>query len=190
MTFHLDTPTLLFGLVIFCSRVADVSIGTLRTISIVNGRSLVAFFLGMVEISLWLAVVSTVILEIGQRPILGVFYVLGFATGNAVGIAIERRIAFGHAVMRVFTAGRGREMAQAVRNMGHGVTTFAGEGVAGPVTELLIVSRRRDQKKILSTIRTIEPKAFYVTEQVGAVSKLYRPLAPQPTGWRSVLKKK
>jgi uncharacterized protein YebE (UPF0316 family) len=190
MTLELDAPTLLFGLVVFCARVADVSIGTLRTISIVNGRTLVAFFLGLVEISLWLAVVSTVIMEIGHRPILGVFYVLGFATGNAVGICIERRLAYGNTVMRVFTAGRGKNMAKTIRDMGHGVTTFEGEGVTGPVTELLIVSRRRDLKKILAAVRAIEPKAFYITEQVGVVSKLYRPLLAEPTGWRSVLKKK
>ena len=70
------------------------------------------------------------------------------------------------------------------------MTTFAGEGKSGPVTELYIVCRRRDLKRLLTTVNTIDPEAFYVTEQAGSVSNVYRPIMQPVTGWRAVLKKK
>ena len=46
----LDTETLLTGIFIFLARVADVTLGTVRTMSIVQGRTKMAFLLGFVEI--------------------------------------------------------------------------------------------------------------------------------------------
>jgi hypothetical protein len=39
-------------------------------------------------------------------------------------------------------------------------------------------------------VQRIEPGAFYVTEQAGTISKLYRPVLQPVTGWRAILKKK
>jgi len=91
----MDLSTLLTGILVFLARVADVSMGTMRTISIVRGRTKTAFVLGFVEISLWLVVIAAVLASISSRPILGIFYALGFSTGNVAGILLERRIAFG-----------------------------------------------------------------------------------------------
>jgi uncharacterized protein YebE (UPF0316 family) len=38
------------GILIFCARVCDVSIGTVRTIVTVQGRSVIAFFLSIIEL--------------------------------------------------------------------------------------------------------------------------------------------
>jgi len=181
---------LITGLLVFCARVVDVSMGTMRTISIVQGRTTTAFFLGALEVSLWLAIISTVLEKISANPILAVFYALGFSTGNVVGIKLERRLAMGTLILRVISASQSSEMATRLREAGFGVTTFQGEGKSGPVVELYIVCRRRDMKIILPIITGIDPEAFYVTEQVGLVSKVYRPLMHPLTGWRSVLKKK
>jgi len=69
------------------------------------------------------------------------------------------------------------------------VTTFDGEGKSGPVQELYIVCRRRDLRKLLKSVLTLDPEAFYVTEQAGAVSNVCRPIMQPVTGWRAVFKK-
>lgn len=186
----MDGLTLLTGLGIFLARVVDVSLGTVRTISIVQGRTRTAFILGFLEISLWLVVISTVVTKIMDRPILGVFYALGFSTGNVVGIKLERWMAFGYVVLRIISPKAGLEMAERVRGAGFPVTTFHGEGKSGPVIELYIVCRRRDLKAIIALVTELEPEAFYITEPAGTVSKVYRPFMPPLTGWRAILKKK
>ncbi len=67
----------MYGFVVFAARVADVSLGTLRTIAIVHGRTAMAFGLGFFESVIWLAVVSTIVQTVAEQPALGVIYALG-----------------------------------------------------------------------------------------------------------------
>ena len=181
---------LITGLLIMLSRITDVTAGTLRTISIVNGRTGMAFFLGFLEIGLWLVVISTVLSKIMSHPVLGLFYALGFALGNVVGIKLEKFLALGHILLRVISCCEGRKMAVRIRDAGYAVTTFQGEGRSGPVLELHVVCRRRDLRALMNIVREVEPDAFYITEQIGSVSKVYRPIMQPATGWRAIMKKK
>ena len=186
-----DYPTLLLGIVIFLARVADVSMGTMRTISIVQGRTKIAFLLGFIEVSVWLVIISTVIHSIAEKPILGVFYALGFSTGNVAGILLEKRLAFGHIILRIISTKSGKEIGEKIRKSGHAVTAFQGEGLTGPVTMLYVVCLRKEQNDVVQVVKRIEPEAFYTVDLAGSVSKIYRPCLPQePTGWRAIFKKK
>lgn len=185
----LTLHTLLVGLVIFLARLADVSLGTIRTLATVQGRSQLAFILGFFEITLWVTVISAIVQEVNDQPILGLFYGLGFATGNVVGMSIERKLAMGFAVLRVITRNAGEAIASTLRQRGQSVTTFLGEGMKGPVMELFIVSRRKDLKDLLGVIKKEDPEAFYIIEHAQGVSKIQYPIF-QPTGWRAIIKKK
>jgi len=186
----MDIQTLLLGLVIFLARICDVSLGTIRTIVIVQGRTAIAFVLGFLEVIIWISIVSTVVNQIGEKPVLVLFYAFGFATGNVVGILVERRLGFGTIILRVITREHGGSMARRLRDLGQGVTVFQGEGKNGVVTELYVACRRRDLNTILCLVKEEDPDAFYITEQARDVSKVCRPIPEQPTGWRAVLKKK
>ena len=191
MYLGLDAGIVVTGFIIFAARVGDVTLGTVRTLSVVQGRTTMAFFLGFVEISIWLIVISSVVPQMATSPILGVFYALGFSTGNVVGIILERKLAFGNINVRVFTRKDGRAMADTIRNSGYGVTTFQGEGMQGTiVTELYIVCRRKDFQEIVPIVTDMDPDAFYTTAQTGLVNRVYRPGLHVPTGWRAIAKKK
>jgi len=86
----------LLGIFVFIARIVDVSVGTLRTISIVQGRTKLSFFLAFIETSVWLVVLSAVLPKVMETPLLGLFYAFGFATGNVVGILVEKRLAMGY----------------------------------------------------------------------------------------------
>jgi uncharacterized protein YebE (UPF0316 family) len=185
-----DLTMIITGIIIFFARIVDVTMGTMRTISIIQGRTWMAFWLGFVEIGVWLSVISTVIYKIKDEPLLGIFYAFGFATGNLVGIHIEKKLAFGHIIIRVISRVHPLEMTEKIRRAGFAVTTFTGQGMAGPVVELYIVCRRKRVKEILGLVRAVEPDAFYVLEQVGAVNKILNPIMQPVSGWRSIFKKK
>jgi len=186
----IDLNVLLTGLLIFFARICDVSIGTIRTIVTVQGRTVIAFFLAIFEIVIWVTVASTVINQIKEKPILVVFYAFGFATGNVVGIIVERRLAFGFIILKVITRDAGSAIADSLRQKGQPVTLFVGEGMEGPVTELYIACRRRDLKWILPEVREMDKEAFYVVEQARDVSKVLRPILSPIGGWRSRYKRK
>lgn len=180
----------LTGLIVFFARVLDVSIGTVRTIVTVQGRTVVAFCLAVVEITIWIIVASTVINQVKEQPLLIGFYAVGYATGNVVGILVERRLAFGMIILRVISRSSGKLIAKVLREKGQPVTIFMGEGMRGPVAELYVACRRRDLKWILSDVKSKDPDAFYVIESARDVSRILRPTNTHIGGWRSVVKRK
>jgi uncharacterized protein YebE (UPF0316 family) len=180
----------LLGVLIFLARIIDVSVGTLRTISIIQGRTKVAFFLAFIETSVWLIVLSEVLPKVVAEPLLGVFYAFGFATGNVVGILVEKRLAMGYTNFRVITTKFAKEITNSLREKGFAVTNFEGHGKDGMVTEIYVVSDRKNLPLLIKIVKEIEPEAFYIAEQAGIVSKIRRPTMVPATGWRAVQKKK
>lgn len=185
-----DPQILLTGILIFFARICDVAIGTIRTIVTVQGRTVVAFILAVFEITIWVAVASTVINQVKEQPILVIFYALGYATGNVVGIKVEGKLAFGLIILRVISKNAGDTIASVLRGYGQPVTKFVGEGMKGPVTELYIACRRKDLKWILPEIRKIDENVFYVVEQARDMSKLFKPVYTPLGGWRARGKRK
>lgn len=185
-----DSHILLTGLFIFSARVVDVSLGTVRTIVTVQGRAVVAFFLAVIEITIWITAISTIIKQIDQSPVLVVFYSVGFACGNVTGILVERRLAFGKIILKVFAATNGQAIAEKIRSMGQPVTIFEGEGMNGPVMELYIACGRRHLKWLLPMIIEFDEKIFYVIEPARGMSKILRPTFLPRGGWRSRQKNK
>ncbi|WP_372679796.1 DUF2179 domain-containing protein [Desulfosarcina sp.] len=185
-----DAHILLTGVIIFVARICDVSIGTIRTIVTVQGRTTIAFCLAIFEISIWLTVVSTVINQINDQPLLVVFYAVGYATGNVVGIMVERKLAFGTMILRIITRTAGPEIAAHLRERGQPVTIFHGEGMRGPVNELYIACRRRELKWILPEVQRLDPRLFYVIEQARDMSKVLKPVSTALGGWRATDKRK
>ncbi len=181
----LDVTILITGLIIFFARIVDVSIGTVRTIVTVQGRTVIAFCLAIVEITIWVSVASTVINQVKDQPILVVFYAFGYATGNVLGIVVERKLAFGMIVLRVISRSAGQEIADRLRELGQAVTVFMGQGMRGPVAELYIASRRRDLKWILPEVTSKDPEAFYVLETARDVSRVLKPTYTAIGGWRA-----
>ncbi len=180
----------LLGILIFLARIIDVSIGTLRTISIIQGRTKVAFFLAFIETSVWLIVLSEVLPKVVAEPLLGVFYAFGFATGNVVGILVEKRLAMGYTNFRVITTKFAIEITNSLREKGFAVTNFEGEGKDGKVTEIYVATDRKNLSTLIKIVKEIEPDAFYIAEQAGIISKIRRPTMVPATGWRAVQKKK
>ena len=90
-------------LLIIVARIGDVSLGTLRTIVTIQGRRALAISISIFELLIWVFVVSQVIRDIGNEPIYGVAYAIGFASGTFIGMTIEQRLALGRQVVRIIT---------------------------------------------------------------------------------------
>ncbi len=181
---------ILLGIGIFLLRTVDVSMGTLRTLAIVNGRMRLAFSMGFVEISIWLFVVAATLQSIAERPWLGLFYALGYSTGNVVGILVERRLPLGNVTLRIVAPKEGHEgLADELRTQGHGVTVFEGMGRNGPVLLIYTFMRKKALTRALTVLEP-HPDAFYVVDYGGAANRVHQPGFATPTGWRMRVKKK
>jgi uncharacterized protein YebE (UPF0316 family) len=138
----------------------DVTLGTIRTLAVVNGRTIAAVVLGFFEISIWITAVSAAVSRVGDNPMLIAAFAGGFAAGNAVGIVLERRLALGSCVVRIITARDGRRVADAVGDVGTMVTTFGGTSNAGERTLVYALCPRRSLPGLLAAAKDADPHVF------------------------------
>jgi uncharacterized protein YebE (UPF0316 family) len=184
----METEVILTCLFIFTARIIDVSMGTLRTLWMVQGRKAAVFSLGFVEVLIWVLAVSKVIQNLGEEPVYAFVYALGFATGNYTGLLIDQKLAYGEQVIRIFSR-QGKGMADTLREMGFGVTVFKGEGRDSDIDMLFIELKRKKGPLVVQTARKLDPACYYVVDTVQLASTA-RLSGPEPTGWRARLKKK
>ena len=96
----------LIMLMIFCLRVTDMSLDTLRLLFVVRGRKGIAWTLGFFESAVYIIAITRVLSNLGN-PLTILGYAAGFATGNVVGMLIEERLAIGHIQMSIISSARG-----------------------------------------------------------------------------------
>ena len=171
----MTAEVLFLGILIFLAEVAVLTLGTVRTMVTMLGESRAAFFLGCLEMILWIFGTSAVMLKVGEEPFLGICYAAGFASGNVVGILAEKKLALGNVVVRIISAWKGADIAQAVRAAGFGITTVAGEGSDGPVTVQFVVCKRKDMKHVLTVAQGVDSELFYTFETAGGASQVFSP---------------
>lgn len=181
-------PVWALALSIFLLRIVDVSLGTVRTIFVVQGRMPFSVAIGFVEVLFWVTAVSQVIVRVQDDPVLILAFAAGFAAGNACGIVLEQRLNIGRCVVRMIVRREAEAIAARLRAMGHAITSFEGRGEDGPRTLMFTACSRRELQRIISTAASLEPGLFYTVDRFSRSGQL-DPL-PHPTGWRAVLKKK
>lgn len=183
-----ELPIFGVGLAIFAMRVVDVTLGTVRTIAVVHGRTRLAVVLGFIEICVWLTAVSEAVVRVSETPLLIVAFAGGFATGNAVGIIVERRLALGSCVVRMISSRKGLDVAAAISGIGTMVTTFARTSDAGDRSLVYTLCPRRMLSNLLTAANGADPEVYYAVERFAETGFL-TPMV-QPTGWRATFKKK
>jgi len=81
-------------LLIFCARIFDVSLGTLRVIFISRGMRVVAAFVGFVGILIWLLAIGQIMKNL-TNVVCYIAYAGGFAMGTFVGIYVVESCPWG-----------------------------------------------------------------------------------------------
>lgn len=183
----MTVDVILTCLLIFFARIADVSLGTIRTVAVIHGRRFVSWALGFFEVLVWILIVAKVIRTVDENPLYPMAYALGFATGNFVGITIETYLAYGQQVARIFTR-RAAPLEAGLREDGYRVTSFDGRGRDGPVTMLFIETRRRSIRTLVERARGLDPECYYVIDDVRLASTALA--EGRPGGLLSVIKRK
>ncbi|MBT3611352.1 MAG: DUF2179 domain-containing protein [Flavobacteriales bacterium] len=157
------------ALIIFSLRLADQSLGTMRSLLVAKNKPIYAALIGLVESAIWIVAISQVVKDIDD-PILIGSYAAGFAAGTILGSYIERIVGVGNIVIRVFSPANSPSVAESLREDGYGVTIIDGEGKDGPVKIYLCVIPRRKLKLVLNMIERINPNSFITTDMANPTS--------------------
>lgn len=182
-------------LLIFVSRIIDVSIGTIRVIFISRGMRAIAPILGFFEVLIWLIAIG----QIMQNLTAWYYYVAyagGFAAGTWIGIWLEGKLALGVVNLRIVTQLDASELVRELRSRDFGVTAIDATGATGPVKVLLMLLTRQDLERVIKLVKQYNPHAFYSVEDTKFVREGVFPKRDQhlnlklPRSFRSGIAKK
>jgi uncharacterized protein YebE (UPF0316 family) len=150
-------------------RIGDVSLNVFRVVFVVQERRLLASLTAGGEAAMWLSAAGIVFSS--MTPMRAAGFVVGVATGTAIGVELTSRMRLGMSTVRVYTDaerrgedGRplelGERIAHEIREAGHGATVFRGRGYRGEVDMVLSTVRRRDAEAVLAIARRVDASSF------------------------------
>jgi uncharacterized protein YebE (UPF0316 family) len=162
--FHITSPWAA-ALLIFCLRITDMSLDTMRVLFVVRGQRKVVWFLGFLQSSVFVLAITQVLSNL-SNPLVVLGYAGGFATGNVVGMTIENRLAVGHVQLQIISKARGTALATSLRNAGFGVTEITARGKDGAVRLLSTNVLRKDLMRARGIVNETDSEAFITSEDV------------------------
>ena len=157
--------TLSTTLLIFSVRVLSISMDTLRFMLTMRGKRGIAWILGFCESVLFVLTVGVVLNDMSNfLYIIG--YAAGYATGNVVGMYVERKIAVGFSHISIISKTCGKEIVKSLRDHDFAVTEIPAQGKDGPVWISDLSVRRKDINTIERIVKEIDSDAFITIEEV------------------------
>jgi uncharacterized protein YebE (UPF0316 family) len=155
---------------IFCARICDVTLGTIRVIFISKGIKFLAPMIGFFEVIIWLLAIGQVMNNL-TNIVAYIAYGAGFASGTFIGMLIEEKISLGLTSVRIITKEDPMELMKYLRSHDYGVTSIDGEGATGKVKMVFTIIKRQDLPHVVGIIQQFHPNAFYSIEEVKTVAE-------------------
>lgn len=154
--------------VTFClivlARIIDVSLDTIRTVSVVQGRRTFAAVLGFFEAVVYICAVAKVLLNMNQ-PVYALAYGLGFATGTYLGMLIEQRLAFGQQLV-FFLTPKGPELAKVLRGANYNLAEVKARTRDGDLMILCVEIPRREAQHLIELASAIDERCIFIVSDI------------------------
>ena len=155
----------LLPIIIFLSRLGDVSLCTLRHLFLSKGLKKVVPLIGFVEVMIWLVAIRQVFNNLNNIACF-MAWAGGFSFGTYVGMYIEEKIAYGMQVIRIISNIDHTSLTNEFKKIHQGYTVVDGEGAQGSVKLIYIIVKRKTKADVIKLIHTYLPDAFYSIEDV------------------------
>jgi len=158
-----------FPVLIFVSRVADVTIGTLRIVFVSRGMKLLACLAAFFEVIIWILAIGQIMQNLDSW-INVMAYAGGFAFGNYLGLMLEERIAMGYLSMSIYTRKNPQILMNRLRRAHFGVTTVNAKGTQGGVRIVMTIFKRKNLPIVTAILQRYAPEAFVTVDDVRTVA--------------------
>lgn len=160
------TPVaLLTAFGIFAARVVSIAMDTLRFMLTMRGEKTISWIMGFLQSVIFVVLTATVLQNMSS-VINIVAYSAGYATGNSVGMLLEKRMAIGFSHISVISRQRGLSVAEALRARDYAVTEVPARGKDGTVAMLHVTIRRKEAPDVEKLILEQDPDAFITVEDI------------------------
>lgn len=160
-----------FPLLIFCAKVTETSLDTIRMVYITKGHTYLATGIGVVKIGIWLVSTGLVLTNFTNIP--GILaYIAGYGVGTLVGMNIEERISIGNVLVRIITSKDPEPLIAHLSGIGFGITRINAAGSFTPsVAVLLMVVPRTELDRLLGVLKRDFPDLLFTVEDIRNMSE-------------------
>lgn len=150
-------------IIIMALRICDVTIGTFRTILVVQGRRYLAGLAGFFEVLIWVFAIRIVFQHLDN--VSNMFgYAIGFSLGNVLGITLEQKVGLGYLQVTIISKFLTDKIVFALRRSKIGATIIPGEGGTGGVAIIICVVSRKLRNETISLVESIDKEAFITVQ--------------------------
>ncbi len=109
---------------IFFARILDVSIGTVRTMLMVKGKTVVMTILAFFEVFIWFIIAREALVTDVKSIMIPISYSLGYATGTLLGSYVSNRFIKGIVGLEVVINKENKKLLSLVRKHGYRVSVI------------------------------------------------------------------
>ena len=164
-------PWALAGL-IFLIRVLNMALNTMRMLTTLRGMRGLTWILGVFQTILLLISLGSVLDDLDNFLNITA-YATGFATGNVIGMAIDKRLALGYINLTIMSSHAGKEIAVQLRKDGHAVTEIPARGKDGIIEILECSIQRKFGPDVQALVNEFDPDAFITSRDIQRLNSGY-----------------
>ncbi len=151
---------------IFFARILDVTIGTVRTMLMVKGKTYIMAVLAFFEVFIWFIIAREALVTSLDSILIPIFYSLGYATGTLLGSFISNRYIKG--VVRVEVVARQNdEMLKIIKDHGYEVSRINLKPSEDKIKRemLYLQINNKSLNKLTNIIKRYDKEAFIVVSE-------------------------
>lgn len=165
---------LLLCIKIFLIRILDVSLGTMRTIITVKGKTKLASLIGFIEVFIWFMIVREALKTDSQSIFVALSYAGGYATGTLVGGFLSEKFINGNLTVQVILSSSDDDVVSSIRKAGYGVSVLDVKGQEENKKYMLIIEiKKRKSHELKKLIKELDEKAFIIINETKMVQNGY-----------------
>jgi len=160
---------------VFSVRILDVSLGTVRTISTVKGKTKTASLIGFVEVLIWFLIVREALNTDIESIWIAVSYAGGYATGTLIGGFLSNKFIKGNFGVQVILSENNDKIIDIIRKEGYAVSVIDVKGQDKDKEKymLFIEIDKRRFEHLKKLIKELDEKAFIVVNETRMVQNGY-----------------
>lgn len=152
---------------IFCARIIDVSLGTLRTVFFVRGKTIQPFLIAFFEVLIWYAVARQALNATGNQILIAVSYAGGYATGTFIGSKLSQKLIKGILGVQIIVKDDSEKLITKLRKKGYAVSIIELKNdYEGNNKDMLYIQVKNNKiKELTNLVKNYDKDAFIIVNE-------------------------
>ena len=156
-----------FGIILFFARMLDVTIGSIRTIFLVKGKSILAALFSFLEIIIWFYAVNEALIN-NNNIIILLFYACGYSFGTYFGSIINNKYIKGYYNVIVVTSKN--KLIAKLKESNYGISHIS---LNNKKILLFLIIKKKNLKYLKELINSYDKNAFIIINETKDVNNGY-----------------